>query len=275
MIRSIGLILALTILCGLNACAQRTIKVQGLQATVSLGNDLSLRQARQKAEQELQLEALRKAGISEHIQAYESLMQFQNGENLDQVFISDIQNDVQGIVSKLEVLNIQQRINRAGEFEISLTAKAEVMPGKGKSDPNFNFTIEGIRTNYIAGDALAFVLTPSQNAYVQVFLINENNMAHRLYPNYYEREEPVIAQTRVSFPRRSVDYRLATEKKGYEYYRLVVLMTKSAVDLPISLNPNDKSLASEIPADKLMQLLYQIDQGERRLYFQSFKVEQN
>lgn len=268
-------LLSILLMWSLQACGQGTIKVRSLEATVSLGEHLSLREAQRKGEQQLKAEALRRAGIDENVQSYESLMQFESGQNLDQIYTSDIQTEIGGVVSKLEITDLQRRINMANEFEIVMKANAEVKRSKGKSDPNFTMRVEGLRNHYQNGDAIRVYITPSQDAYVQLFLIGEDNQAYRLYPNFYEGNEPVNAQRNNVFPRRSVDYKLATTHTDHEFFRLVILLSKESIALPFAADPDNPREAPTVDARELLVWIYGIDQGERRLYFQTFKVERN
>ncbi|MCC5919932.1 MAG: DUF4384 domain-containing protein [Cyclobacteriaceae bacterium] len=254
-----------------SACAQRPIKVSNLEVEVSLQDDLSLRQAIRKGEQELRLQALRKAGIAENISSYESLMNFERGDNLQQVFTSDIITDVQGTVSELEILAVERFINIADEFAVRLRANASVMPTKGERDPNFRIQVEGIRSVYQSGDHLQLQLTSTINSKAQLFLINESNEALRLYPNSFERSELVPAQQTIRFPRRSINYTLFTENQSEEYFRLILLVTKEELKLPFA-NSDQSSAPEKISAQSLLSWIYQLNASERSIHLQTIKL---
>lgn len=104
--------LVVILLFATNFCfAQKKITVKGIKGVGYIAGDVSENQARQNAINDAKVNALKQAGIEEHINTYQTLFSSQNSNDFSQFFSSDIQSEMQGAVESCKIISEEKTIN--------------------------------------------------------------------------------------------------------------------------------------------------------------------
>ncbi len=178
--KKIGLLFSiLIILLSLSAFAQKKKTVVAKGSFIS--SDLTPEQTKAKAIEDAKRNALVKAGVSETVTFTDFSYKFEDNERFNEIFqaISSIQTGGEIIVDK--ILNESKSFNEFGNMVVEVEIEATIYQHKQKADPTFLCRVDGIDEVYEAGDFLRFTVTPTQDAYLKIFNITEDETSV-LYP---------------------------------------------------------------------------------------------
>ncbi len=211
-----------------NLLAQKSIALSGINGAAFIAGDVSPNQAKAQALNDAKINALKAAGIGEHINSYELLFTSQQKNDYSQFFSSDIQSEIQGAVQSYEIKN--EKIYCKSEFEIiyEVTIDATVIKYETKPDITFDANIEGIKGTYNNDDKLTFTVKVTQACYLTIFNITDKE-AFVMYPNAYEKQAMCKPLESCNYPIAKIDYTLHTELKQQETNRLIFVFTKTLV----------------------------------------------
>jgi len=161
-----------------------TVRATGSYAS----RDLTPEQTKAKAIEEAKRNALSKAGITETVSFTDFQYQFEDNERFQEIFqaISSIETGGEIIVD--EIINEDRSFNEFGNMVVTVEIKATVFRYKEKADRKFLFTVEGIDAVYENGDLLQFSFTPTQEGYLKIFNITDEE-TYLLYP-YIDKDNP-------------------------------------------------------------------------------------
>jgi len=88
-------------------------------------------------------------------------------------------------------------------------------------------TIKGVRGSYQAEEELTFSIISSRDAYLKVFIFENEELGYRLYPNDKEQAFKMNANQEYQYPtNKRAFYELYTDKE-IETDRLVFVLTKT------------------------------------------------
>lgn len=206
--------------------AQDVVDVEGARGVGVIAGRISEIEARRDAINDAKLEALRMAGISEHLQSYELLFTSQRDHDYSQFFSSDIHAELQGAVQTYEVMSEQRRQNPTTNlFEIEVVINARVVKYDKQPDPTFITEVEGLKGIYEEEELLAFSVYTTQDTYLHIFNINDHE-AYLIYPNEWEPHMLIEANQNKQFPFGNVDYPLIKATREIETNRLIFVFTK-------------------------------------------------
>ncbi len=186
--RNLLIILLLIVNIPLHLAAQKktTVVATGKYAS----SDLTPEQTRAKAIEDAKHNALIKAGVAENITFTDFSYKYDDNERFNEIFqaISSIQTGGEIIVDK--VLNEKKYFNEFGNMVVQVEIEATIFRHKEKPDPRFLFTVEGVDEVYKDGDYLQFNFTPTQDGYLKIFNITDED-TYLLYP-YKSQEQPAL-----------------------------------------------------------------------------------
>ena len=238
----------------------KRIKLKNIKAYAVGAENQTPEQVKQRALNEAKLIALQKAGVTEQITAYSDFITKENENQIEEIFNSNVLNDMQGVVQDVELLSEEKKINNQGLLEVHITANITVLKFKSGMDPSFDLWVDGIKPVYNEGDNLEFTVKPNKNAFLRAFVITETNEAYQLFPNDYEGNFEMKEKESYFFPRAAIDYQLKPEKEK-EGHRLILVTLKS--DIPYN---------REVSYKALMDWIFQIPPDQRRITTFSFDV---
>ena len=236
------------------------IKLKNIKAYAIGAENQTPEQVKQRAVNEAKLLALQQAGVTEQITAYSDFMIKESGNQIEEIFNSNILNDMQGLVQGVELLSEEKIINDRGLLEVHIVANITVLKFKSGMDPSFDLWVTGIKPAYVDGDNITFTIKPNKNSFLRAFVITETNEAYQLFPNEYEENFEMKEKESYDFPRAAIDYKLKPEKEK-EGHRLILVTLKS--DIPYN---------REVSYKALMDWIFQIPPDQRRITTYFFEV---
>lgn len=247
--------------------AQEYIEIKGATGVGVLAGRISEEAARQDAINKAKLEALRMAGITEHLQSYELLFTSETDHDYSQFFSSDVHSEMQGTVVDVDIVSETRSLNpRSNLFEVEVTINAIVVKYDTRPDPAFNTRVTGIHAVYNNGDTLTFRVFSTLDAHLHIFNINDNE-AYLMYPNPWEESKIIEAGSTKRFPFGLVDYVLEKQTRTPEENRLIFVFTKQPVRFLDFINE-----AQETYSENIFKWIYSISPDMRHTNYQTFTI---
>lgn len=238
----------------LGLLSQKKVKLESVVGEWVLSNDITLPQAREKAINQAKVEALRLAGVPESI--FDSSISFKSDKQgeMKEVFESLTSVNTFGEILDFDVETEGKIVNEFGNVIYKVTIDATIIVHNEAADRSFVFEVNGIRDKYQSLDKLVFEITPRQDGYMQVFILEEDD-ANMLFPNMYEPQELLKGNVTVKFPRsKGFDYEVSS-KTSNELNHLIFCFTKN--DIPFaeteSLSSILRFIGSISPPQKSVQ----------------------
>lgn len=228
--RIINLFLFLLLIGSLNLFAQEKVKeipLTNIKGTAIGNNNESISQIMNRAINNAKIEALKKVGVEENILSYTDYFKFENNDSYDELFISDILSDIRGAVKNVEVIDTIKEFNDYGHISVQIKINCVVVKYLSKKDLSFGVWIDGVRAFYTNEAQLNFKLKTTKNAYVNIFVFNEDE-AYLLFPSEYEKSFLLQSNIEYSFPTHAAEYILFTKKKS-EVHRMIMVFTKEEI----------------------------------------------
>lgn len=209
--------------------SQETIKIEGVTGTGIMVGSISEREAHREALNEAKVEALRMAGVKEHLSSYELLFRSESDRDYSEFFSADVQSELQGAVQHYEIVSEQRSVDvHSNLFTIEVTIDATVILYSSRPDPAFNVKIQGIKGIYETGEMLKFEVFSTKDCYLHIFNITDKESL-LMYPNAWEEQKLIPTNQNIEFPFGFIDYHLEKEGRNPEMNRLVFVFTKEPV----------------------------------------------
>jgi hypothetical protein len=259
-------IVIINLACSTNA--QETINVKGAKGVAVIAGSISFEAASREALNQAKVDALRKAGVTEHLQSYEMLFQSQLNNDYSQFFSSDVQAELQGAVKHFEIVNTETVTDPNTKYPVvNITIDATVILYSTQPDPTFSVRIEGIKGIYEVGEQLKFSVFTTQKCYLHIFAITDT-YTNLMYPNPWEKYMEIPANKKIAFPfEQIIDYTLDKNTKNPELNRIVFVFTKDPVRY-INYN-GDEQLTN---SDDIFSWIYGLMPDKRKIDYQVFTV---
>lgn len=252
-----------------NLSAQKISQVSGINGTAYIAGDVSPNQARVQALNDAKINALKAAGIGEHINSYQLLFTSQQKNDYSQFFSSDIQSEIQGAVQSYQIKSEKIYCNpdsHRDEIICEITVDASVIKYDTKRDITFDANIEGVKGAYNNDDKLTFSVKTTQACYLTIFNITDKE-ASVLYPNFYEKQTLLNTSELYKFPIAKIDYTLHTELKQQETNRLIFVFTKTAI--PFIKMDKDQVTTHE----NIFSWIYSIMPDQRKVEYLTLTIQ--
>ena len=249
-----------------NLFAQKVSQVNDIKGTAYISGDVSPNQAKAQALNDAKLNALKAAGIGEHINSYQLLFTSQQKNDYSQFFSSDIQSEIQGAVQSYEIKS--EKTYCKSEFEIiyEVTIDASVIKYNTKPDITFDANIEGVKGLYNNDAPLTFTVKTTQPCYLTIFNITDKE-ASMLYPNTYEKQEVCKSGELCKYPIAKIDYTLHTDMKHQETNRLIFVFTKTQI--PFIKMDKDQVTTHE----NIFSWIYSIMPDQRKVEYLTLSIQ--
>ncbi len=256
---------------GFVATAQEIINVTNITGRQVIAGNITEDEARIKAIANAKVDALRKAGVTEHIQSYEMLYKSETGNRFEEVFMSDMFTEIRGAVRKYDIVKIDKGLDEYKNFYLEATINAEVVLYSTGKDPAFQVNIDGIKQGYQNGERMRYAVTPTQDCYLNIFNLYENN-ASLIYPNQFEKSRLFKAGEKVTFPLSQLidGYTVERSTKEPEKNKLVFVFTKDNIPyIKYKLSKEGDQLTS---FEDISAWLFSISPDRRVSYFIQFVI---
>ena len=159
--------------------SQYKVKVQAKGISISRG--ITPKQALEEAVKDAQINALRKAGISEQVSISTILINESKGKTIKNYFneISSIESNANIVTDS--VYSEKRSFDEYNNMVVSVEIDATVFKYGTKKDANLFFNIEGLKEVYYEDEFISFSFVPSQDGYLKIFVVNEKEVMI-LYP---------------------------------------------------------------------------------------------
>ncbi len=231
--------------------AQETKTVEGIKGEWVISNDITPIKARANAIDQAKAEALRNAGVTEHIAESNLLYKTEKNNKLDDIHKSITTVDVSGEISGFQITKEEKKLNEFGNLMYEVWINAAVVLHKTSNDPGFNINVMGIHDTYRSSEELIFEIKPSGEGFLNIFILGDDESLH-LYPNKFERPEKFKRGETYKFPRsRALDYEVSTEE-GMEINYLILMYTKSEIPF-----------LEEATSENILQFIAKIDPAQK------------
>jgi hypothetical protein len=225
--RATGIVIVLS-LYALGCPAQETTTVEGIKGEWVISNDITPVQAREKAIDQAKADALRAAGVPEHVAESNLLYTTEKDNKVNDIHESLTSTAVSGEISGFRLISEEKKINEFGNLIYEVWINATVVLHKTARDPGFNVEVRGVRDIYHSPEELVFDLKPSGTGYLNVFILADDESL-LLYPSKFEKPERLEGGATYRFPRsRALDYEVSSGN-SMEVNHLVLLYTKTEV----------------------------------------------
>ena len=211
--------------------AQKTVNVNGIKG-VSVINDLvSLKDAKIDALNDAKLNALKKAGVVENINAYQILMSIQQERDFSQYFSSGILTNLQGAILNYQIVNDYNLIKKSEiELSVEVVINAEVILYETVPDDAFDVKVEGIKNVYNNNEVMKFAVSSTTDCYLNVFNWVEKD-ASLMYPNKYEQSILIEKGKKIEFPLNKINYTMQiSDGEKSEKSKLIFVFTKKKLE---------------------------------------------
>lgn len=226
-------------LCVTCCFAQETKTVEGIKGEWIISNDITPIQARANAIDQAKAEALRTAGVPEHVVESNLLYKTEKDNKPDDIHKSITTVDVSGEISGFKITKEEKKLNEFGNLMYAVWIDASVILHKTSTDPGFNMDVKGIHDSYRSPEELVFEIKPTREGFLNVFILGDEESL-LLYPSKYERPEKFEREEIYKFPRsRALDYEVSTEE-GMEVNYLILVYTKS--EIPFLKEPTSENI---------------------------------
>lgn len=210
------------------ANGQKIEKLENVKGEWVISNDITPVQARENAINQAKVEALRKAGVPEHIASSDIFYQAENKMQLKEIFESLTTVDIVGEIAEFSIVKEEKKINEVGAWIYEVWINATVSIHKNDKDPGFNIDITGVRESYLSPDKLTFEIKPWKDGFLTVFILSEKESG-LLFPNSLERQEKLEGGKTFKFPKsKALDYEVTSEN-SVEVNHLLLLYTKQEI----------------------------------------------
>ena len=250
---------------GLSTINAQTVKVY---QKVFLSENDSYNSALEKGLKAAKSEALVKAGITEYISEYTSLLSTETNENINEVFNSDLLIHLGGSIKEWfytvdPIKGFDSEKNMAYvEFEI----KAKVKKYKSKPDPTFKAKIDGLNGSYIDGDRIEFSIFPYKDSYLNIFYISDGE-ANILFP--YKVNQNTFIKGRES---EIIDYLEVEANNENEFGRLITVITKEYFPYDSASKEINSDYETNTTVDNVFKWILDIEPENRTEYYHQFVI---
>ncbi len=208
----------------------QTVRVEGAAGRWPIVN-ITPEKAGELALGEAKKEALRLGGVEEVVRSTDALYS-RSERSYSQLFSSFSTVEMQGAVVDYAIVDTRQEKDIDGRFYAVVVIDALVKKYSSRPDPQFVLAVAGLEAGgYKAGDAVRFSVTPAQEGFLKIFLVEDSQKASQLFPNPKEPDRKFAAGARVFFPtNRTIRYTAEKSSAGkVEHNYLVLVYTKDNI----------------------------------------------
>ena len=230
--------------------AQKIVKVKKVVGRWEVSNDITMKEAEERALMEAKKEALRKAGVVENVWSVFGQITEEHGSEFHEAYSQTSGVAIGGmlLVTNKEVTE-KWDINLNRLFKV-VTIDAEVKKDF-EEDKAYALEVKGIGTLYKVGDKLNFtVKVRGTDSYLKFFWFDSEG-GSLIFPNDYEKSFLLKAEQEYSFP-VMMDYQMFKQGKDAEKMNLMLVATKE--DIPF---------VGQVTYDNVLRWIYSIPNNQR------------
>lgn len=258
----IGWIFLLTVLVVAPLHAQNTVKVKGVQGRWQVSDNVTLKEAEERARMEAKKEALRKAGVMENVWSVFGQISQDSGTELHEAYSQMNVLAIGGMVNvtKEKVEEIWDTDTRSLYKVVTIDATVQK---EEKVDKSYALEVKGVSTLYKEGDVFTCSLkVHGTDSYLKFFGFDSTGGAV-LYPNDYEGNSLLEAEKEYHVPfSNAVDYRM--EKQGKESEKINMMMVATKENIPFT---------EEVTYQNVLKWVYSIPNDKRCAFYDMILIK--
>ena len=218
-------------------------------------------QCKKRAINEAKVEAMKKAGVSENITSYSTFFQSEVKNKYEDIFKSDVLNDINGHVIVNEELEVKKHFDEFDNLIVKVKIDATVLKYEVTRDLTFDAWVQGLdQASYLSTDAVEFSIKPNQEMYIRIFDLVDQKI-YPIYPNFLERNQVFTKSELVFFPTTDELSYVFEFDEERESHNFIILLLKE--DIPYtSTSVNSKDLLDwifSIPPHQRVVKTYSFD----------------
>lgn len=212
---------------------QKPVKVKGAMGRWQVSEEITLKDAEERAFMEAKKEALQKAGVMENVWSVFGQITQENGQEFHEAYS---QMNVLAIGGMVNITNkkVEEIWDPATKSLYKVvTIDAEVQKDN-KVDKTYAIDVKGVETLYREGDVFTCKLTVhGTDSYLKFFWFDSTGGAV-LYPNSYEPDVILKAGKEYAIPfSNAVDYRME-KQKGKDNEKINIMMVATKENIPFT-----------------------------------------
>ena len=219
-------------------------------------------QCKKRAINEAKVEAMKKAGVSENITSYCTFFQSEVKNKYEDIFKTDILNDINGYVIVNEELEVKKHFDKFDNLIVKVKIDATVLKYEVTRDLTFDGWVTGLdQAGYLSTDAVEFSIKPNQDMYIRIFDLVDQKI-YPMYPNALELNQVFTKSKLVSFPTTdelSYVFEFEGERESHNF---IILLLKE--DIPYT--------STSVNSKDLLDWIFSIPPNERVVKTYSFDV---
>ncbi len=258
----IGWIFLLIVLVAAPLHAQNTVKVKGVQGRWQVSDNVTLKEAEERARMEAKKEALRKAGVMENVWSVFGQISQDSGTELHEAYSQMNVLAIGGMVNvtKEKVEEIWDTDTRSLYKVVTMDATVQK---EEKTDKSYALEVKGVSTLYKEGDVFTCSLkVHGTDSYLKFFWFDSTGGAV-LYPNDYEGNSLLEAEKEYNVPfSNAVDYRM--EKQGKESEKINMMMVATKENIPFT---------EEVTYQNVLKWVYSIPNDKRCAFYDMILIK--
>lgn len=242
--------------------AQKPVKVKGAQGRWQVSEEITLKQAEERAFMEAKKEALRKAGVMENVWSVFGQISQENGTEFHEAYS---QMNVLAIGGMVNVIN--KKVEEVWNTDTRslykvVTIDAEVKK-EDKADSSYALEVKGVANLYKEGDVFTCKLkVHGTDSYLKFFWFDSTGGA-LLYPNTYEPNNLLKAEQEYNIPfSNAVDYRM--EKQGKESEKINMMMVATKENIPYT---------DDVTYQNVLKWVYSIPNDKRCAFYDMILIK--
>ena len=258
--------------------AQKILSFKGIKGEYIIDSkaDISIKTGTERAVNEAKLEALRRAGVTENINASDVMTSTETNSKFKEEMNSFVSVEINGAVLNDSIIEQKSFTNEFGNIVAQVIINVDVIKYETRSETSFDFKVEGVKEYYENDDLMHFSFLPYSEGFLKVFNVNDGE-SFIVYP-FSSKEYPFLNDTinrkfkpnvMVDFPvnklmgnpaTKQVGYMLSTEAERERNY-LIFVYTKE--NTPFKGNLNYKSV---------LNWIYRLSPDKRKVQFFDFVI---
>ena len=209
--------------------AQKTVKVKGVQGRWQVSEDITLKEAEERAFMEAKKEALRKAGVMENVWSVFGQITQEGGAEFQEAYS---QMNVLAIGGMVNVTNkeVEEFWDTSTRSLYKVVTIDATVQKNEQVDKSYALEVKGVSSLYKEGDVFTCKLKVyGTDSYLKFFWFDSDGGA-LLYPNGYEGNNLLKAGKEYAIPfSNMVDYRMDKRGESSEKINMMFVATKDNI----------------------------------------------
>lgn len=243
--------------------AQKTVKVKGVEGRWQVSDNITLKEAEERARLEAKKEALRRAGVMENVWSAFGQITKETGSEFKEIYS---QMNILAIGGMMNVT--QETVKEVWDTNTSclykvVTIDAEIKQGE-QADMSYALEVQGVSTLYREGDVFTCSLkVRGTDSYLKFFWFDSNG-GELFYPNEYEGNALLKAEQNYPIPfNPTIEYKMSKEGNG-ESEQIYLMMVATKENIPFT---------EKVTFESVLKWIYSIPANKRCAFFDTLLIK--